>query len=125
MNRKERRDARKALPRYQRLSPEQKMAGMIKNGITPDYVDKECDKAYARGRDAGLEFAMRLCYAAAVLGANDAFGFGHKRCNDLLQAMDHHVVYSLTSDDAIEEVFRRVGLKINLTESMDRIEEVE
>lgn len=124
MNRKDRRAANKAIPRIQRLSPQQQMAGMIKNGITPAYVDKECDKAYARGRDAGIDFSMRLCYAAALLGARDAFGFGHKRCNDLLQAMDHHVVFSLTSDEAIDEVYRRVGLKINFREPLDRIEEV-
>lgn len=125
MNRKDRRAAKKGTPAHQRLSPEQKLAGMIKNGITPDYVDRECDKAYNRGVNDGIDFAMRLCYAAALLGANDAFGFGHKRGNALLHAMDYHVVYSLTSDEAIDEVFRRMGLKINFKEPLDRIVEVQ
>ena len=123
MNRKDRRAANKAVPAWQRQTKAQAMASLVKNGITPEYVDKECEKAKIEGYQQGVEATMGLCYAAACLALNELHGFGHKRCKRVLKAMDDHVVYTLTTFDAMEEVFKRMGLKINF-KGMERIEEV-
>lgn len=123
MNRKDRRKANKALPAYKRQSPAQQMASLVQNGITPEYVDRECEKAKIEGYTQGVEATMGLCYAAACLALNELHGFGHKRCKKFLSAMDYHVVYTLTTFDAMDEVFKRMGLKINL-KGMEHIEEV-
>lgn len=99
------------------------MASLVKNGITPEYVDRECEKAKAEGYTAGVEATMGICYAAACLALNDLHGFGHKRCKEFLEAMDYHVVYTLTTFEAMDEVFKRMGLKINF-KGMEHVEEV-
>lgn len=124
MNRRERRAANKALPAWQRQSKEQKMAALVKNGITPEYVDKECAKHFDAGYRKGAEHTLKMVYAAVCLAANDRFGFGRRRCRDLLLAIDNHVLMSLTSEEAMDEVYERMGLRIAAVDEMERIVEV-
>ena len=55
---------------------------------------------------------------------NEKYGFGRKRCCEVLNAVDQHLLYTLTSDEAIEEVWKRMGLKLEFNETFDRIQEV-
>lgn len=94
---------------------------LCQNGITPLDVEKACtaaaEKAFERGKRAAVnelsEFMLKTCYAAALLSAYDEFGFRHKRCMRLLNKMDYHVTYSLTSDELVDQVFEKVGIRIN------------
>jgi hypothetical protein len=119
-NRKDRRAAKKALPRYQRImTPEQQKAALIKNGITPADLKKEWDAGYR----AGLEAYLKSSYAAACLALHDLHGFGYKRCKAFLQAMDNHLLYSLTDLETINEVWERIGLKLVFNDPLDRIQD--
>ena len=123
-NRADRRAKKKQQPRWEkRFTSEQRINAMCRNGITP----KDVDDAYAQGRkderSAVLDYSMRDCYAGFLLAAHEVFGFGHDRCLRLLRAADERITNSLASDEAIEEVFRTVGVKIDFYRP-DRITEV-
>lgn len=123
-NRKERRAANKALPAWQRQTKGQLMANLAKNGITPEYVDKECKRQFEAGYSKGCENTLKTVYAAICLAANDRYGFGRKRCKDLLLAVDQHVLMSLTSVEAMDAVYERMGLRITAADEVERIVEV-
>ena len=123
-NRKERRAANKALPAWQRQTREQKMAALVRNGITPEYVDAECKRHYDAGYSNGCEHTLKMIYAAVCLAANDLHGFGRKRCKDLLTAIENHVLISLTSVEAMDAVYERMGLRIAAVDEVERIVEV-
>ena len=122
-NRASRRSDKKKMSRYQRMTPEQKEKAMAKNGIT----QKDLDDAYYRGYNEALKITSNYClkdaYAAFLMAAHEEFGFGHARCKRLLYAADKRVVESLSSDEAIDEVFKKLGLTINFYDP-DRITDV-
>ena len=124
-NRADRRAAKKQQPRYnKRYTSEQRINAMCKNGITP----KDVDDAYHRGYKEAItnvsDYCMKDCYAGFILAAHEVFGFGHERCLRLLRAADDRICNSLASDEAIEEAFRKVGVKIDFYKP-DRITEAE
>ena len=113
-NRADRRAKKKQQPRWQkRFTADERINAMCKNGITT----KDVDNAYERGRKDALhdvgDYCMKDCYAGFLLAAHEVFGFGHDRCLRLLRAADERICNSLASDEAIEEVFEKVGVKID------------
>ena len=68
---------------------------------------------------------MKVGYAAAVLAMSEKEGYRSKRNTDMLRRMDEHVLYTLSSDEIIEEAFRKGGVLINFREPFtdDRIQE--
>ena len=99
------------------------------NGITPEDLRKAEDKAYKDGFDEGFKSAseniVRGIYAGICLALNDLYGFGKKRCCDVLKAIDDLIIYQLDSEESINAVFDRMGLRINFKDPIDRIETVE
>lgn len=122
-NRADRRAKKKQQPRWKKLTSDERINGMCKNGITL----KDVNDAYVQGKKDALhevsEYVMKDCYAAFLLAAHEVFGFGHDRCLRLLLAADERICNSLASDEAIEEVFDTVGVKIDFY-SPERITEV-
>lgn len=94
---------------------------IAKNGLTV----KDLEEAHQRGFDEGFKKSadniVRGCYAGVCLALNDLYGFGSKRCCDVLNKLDWHMLYSLTSADAIQEVWDRMKLHIDFKEAFDRI----
>lgn len=133
MNRQQRRAQMKAQkrqqkapkPEFMKLTKEQRMDALVKNGITP----KDLEKNYADGYDAGFKdasgTAYKTIYAAICLVLNEKYGFGKKRCADVLRAVDERVLYSLTCVEAIEEVYKRMKLQLDFGDPLDRIIEME
>ena len=123
MNRSQRRAAAKASPNWLPDSQAERVRRLMKQGISP----KDLENEYRKGFDAGFAAAgqpmVKTCYAAACLAAHEAYGFGRKRCLRLLRALDKHVLNTLTSVEAIEEVYKKTGLKIDFNDPFERIEE--
>lgn len=124
MNRKDRRAAIKSKPSYMRESKEELTKRLIKNGITVEDLKNEYQKGYTYGFKEAAEPVIRGCYAAICLALNDLHGFGQKRCADVLRALDEHLTMTLTSKEAIDEVYERMGLRIDFKEPFDRVQEV-
>lgn len=100
------------------------MENLQRNGITAEDLKKNWDLGYEEGVRVAAEPMRQLCYAAVCLALNDLYGFGSKRCCDVLNAMYNHIEYSLTTQDAIDEVYKRMKLQINFEEIFDPVEEV-
>lgn len=96
-----------------------------RNGITAKDLKANYDKGWEDGFKKAAEPVIQACYAAICLALNDLHGFGQKRCADVLNAVDNHMTMSLTSIEAIEEVYRRMRLRINFSETFDRVQEVD
>ena len=124
MNRKERRAKIKKTPSYLRESKEELTKRLLKNGISQQDLEAEYTKGYTDGFRRAAEPVIRGCYAAVCLALNDLHGFGQKRCGDVLRAMDNHLTMSLTSKEAIDEVYSRMSLRIDFKEPFDRVQEV-
>ena len=99
--------------RAQRMRDNEIFRRISRNGITLDDLKYAEDEGYKRGFNAGIENTMRTCYAAICLALNELHGFGSERCRRVLNNVDDKVVMALTSDDVIQEVFDRMGLKID------------
>lgn len=124
-NRAQRRANNKKKTRYQRLTPYQKQVAMSKNGITPKDLQDAHDQGYDKGVKAASEYSLKDAYAAFLMAAHEVFGFGPKRCRRLLREADERVCNSLSSDEAIEEVFRTVGVAIDFYDPERIIETLE
>lgn len=101
-----------------------KMAELQRNGITLKDLEENYDNGFREGFKKAAEPIVRGCYAGVCLALNDLYGFGHKRCADVLNALDNHITMSLTTSELIDEVWERMGLKIEFKEVFDRIKEV-
>ena len=112
-NRADRRKKKKQLPKWQKLPLDQRINAMCKNGITPKDVDEAYQKGYKAGVDRASDFCLKDAYAAFLLAAHEVVGFGRDRCRRLLYAADEKVATSLASDEAVEEVFKQLGVTIN------------
>lgn len=122
-NRADRRAKKKQQPKWQRMTQDQRINAMCKNGITPKDVDDAYNKGYKEGVNRASDTCLKDAYAAFLLAAHEVFGFGRDRCRRLLYAADEKVCTSLASDEAVEEVFREVGVTINFYEP-ERITEI-
>lgn len=98
-------------------SQEVMLRRMCQNGITP----KDLENEWHKGHDVGRDAAIRTCYAAVCKAARDA-GMDKKAAYDLLCKMDDHVCNTLSSVEAIDEVFKEMGIEIRFrNDPFDRI----
>lgn len=104
---------------------QKKMDELQRNGIT--LADLEAN--YALGRSDGFKEAAEPiwqgCFAAVCLALNELYGFGKKRCAEVLNKVDYHMNYSITTEEAIAEVFNRIGLELDFTDPFKRVQEVD
>lgn len=129
MNRQQRRAAKRAqkgTPKYTRMTQEQRIDALVKNGITVDDLEENYKKGFKAGFKAASEPVVKTCYAAMCLAANELHGFGTKRCKDLLNLVDSKIMYSLTSMEIVDEVWQKLGLHLDFAEVVgERVEEGE
>ena len=99
------------------------IAKIEKNGITIDDLEREYKKGFDSGFAKATEPVYKTMMAAIALALHELHGFGQKRIKDVLQCVDNHVMYSLTSTELAEEVLEKTGLEILFHETFDRIQE--
>ena len=97
---------------------------LSQNGITPQDLEAEYNKGYQAGFLAAGEPVMQSCFAAICLALNDLHKFGQGRCAAVLNAVDQYMTEYLTSTEAIEAVYERMGLRLEFKEAFDRIQEI-
>ena len=125
MNRQQRRNAIKKTPAYLRETKEELTKRLIKNGITAEDLKANYDKGWNDGFKEAADPVIQGCFAAICLALNELHGFGQKRCMAILNAVDQHLTYTLSSVEAIDEVYKRMGLQIEFKEPFDRVREAE
>lgn len=77
---------------------------------------------YEDGRTAGINGTYQICFAAVCLALNDIHGFGGKRCHRVLEKMQRYIVDCFTSADAVQAVYKRMGLKLDFGDPLNWIE---
>lgn len=114
MNRAQRRAEKKKQPSMmKRLTKEQQMNALLRNGITPSDLDKAYEDGFEQGRKAGLDGTYKICFAATCLALNDLHKFGAKRCCDVLCKMQEYIINTLCSPEAVQAVYKRMGLTLD------------
>lgn len=99
-------------------------AKLERNGITVEDVDKAGREGYMQGYDTAACDTIQACYAAMCLALKEKYGFGKKRCAEVLRAVDDTIIYRLTGRELIQQVWDSIGLKLEFDAPMDRITEV-
>jgi hypothetical protein len=94
-----------------------------RNGITIADLEKAGNDGFAKGYEVASFDTIKACYAALCLALKEIHGFKKKRCARVLRAVDNAVLYRLTGDDLIQQVWDEIGLNINFNDPLDRIEE--
>lgn len=92
---------------------------------TNPIVQAAYNKGWNEGSQHGVRFTIKDCYAAALLAMNRLGNYGHNGGMKLMSMMDEIVVNRLTTEELIDEVFRRFGIKIDFADPFDRVQEVE
>ena len=101
-----------------------KKAKLERNGITVADLDKAIKDGYSEGYQVAGFDTIKACYAATCLALKRMHGFGKRRCAKILKTMDELVLYRLTGEDLIQQVWDELGLKLEFTSALDRIQEV-
>jgi len=96
---------------------------LCQNGITPKDLEKEYSTAIDKGFKAGEEATFKTVYAAMTLALHELYGFGRERCWKVLVNADNKIIEYLTDHEIIEDVWKKLRLRINFREPFDRIEE--
>ncbi len=128
MNRQQRRAAQKAAPKkpaWHNLTREERKAELIKNGITTKDLEKAFEDGYKKGYHESNFPVVKTIYACICLVLHQLYGFGGKRCVNVLKALDDAFINQLTSEEAINEALEKANVKLNFDEPFDRVEEIE
>ena len=103
-------------------SKQQRMAGLVQNGITP----KDLEEEFQRGREIGFKEAaepiLKSCYAGICIALHDEFGFGENRCYRAIKAVDEKIVWALNHQELVEETLEKTGLRLQLDEPFERVQ---
>ena len=98
---------------------------LSRQGISPQDLKQEYDRGFDEGFMSAAMPITKGCYAAVCLALKELYGFGPKRCLNVLRKIDEKLLYTLDGRELIDQVFEDVGLSINFKEPFDRIEEVD
>lgn len=125
MNRQQRRAQKKEkVPAYRKMTIEERKEKLMRNGITPEDLKRSYDNGYKHGFADASPTTFKIIYAAVCLVLNEKHGFGKKRCRDVLNDVDARVIDYLTSAEAVEAVYEKIGLEIDFGEIIgDRVKE--
>ena len=101
---------------------QQRIAGLIQNGITPEYLEKEYKRGVEDGvRDSGLQI-VKSCYAGIILALNEEFGFGEDECFRAISACDRKVLFALDHQEMVDEILEKTGLTLVLDDPLERVQ---
>ena len=81
---------------------------------------------YREGWADACNFALKTCYASAVLAMHDLEGYGAVRNTRMLRAMESYMVNTLTTEELMDEALARAGVSIDFREPFpdDRIQPI-
>ena len=109
------------------LSPEERKRKMEdseafrrinKNGITVEDLKWAEDQGRNDGYKLGKEETLMICYASFVMAMHELLGFDAEKCLEVINLADEKLTYTLTSEEAIREVYDSMGLELNFADAM-------
>lgn len=112
-NRAQRRAAYKAKPKWQKLSKDQKINALLKNGITPEDLKRSYTDGYDHGREDGINGTYQTAFAAVCLALNEVNGFDAEACCLVLEKAQEHIINTFSSPEAVQKVYKQLGLTLD------------
>ena len=113
------RQQKKRQPAYMKLSKDARIDALIKNGITPDDLKKSFDEGYEAGFSDAAPSTFKTIYAAICLALNEMYSFDAVHCMKTLKCVDRIVIEQLTSAEAIQAVYDKMGLELDFNDPLD------
>lgn len=113
--------------RAQRMADNEAFQRISKNGITIEDLKNAEDQGRSDGYRVGKEETLIICYASFMLALNEVCGFDGEKCMEILNAADEKVTYTLTSAEAVKEVYDAMGVTLNFADALpgERLQEKE
>ena len=117
----------KSIDAFWALSPEERAQRMAdnaafqrinRNGITLEDLRNAENQGRTDGYRIGMEETLIIAYASFLLALNELHGFDAEQCKAVLNLADEKLTYTLTSADAIKEVYDKLGLTLNFAEGL-------
>lgn len=103
---------------------------MVRHGITPQDLQAADKRGFENGFEAGKIYVLKDTYAAAAMAYQDVcrergIDCDRERVRALLVRMDDYICNALTSEEIIDDAWRKVGLHLEFSEAFpeDRIQE--
>jgi len=104
----------------EKLSIINQKAEIFRNGITDKDLKEEFQRGYGAGWSDGRERLYKEVFAAICLVMEE--DFENDVIIDLLHAIDQRVQISIDVQEDLDEVFDRIGVKLNFKNTIDRVE---
>lgn len=104
--------------RAQRMADNAAFQRINRNGITVEDLKRAEDDGRRDGYRVGKEETLIIAYASFILALNEMCGFDGDKCREILNLADEKITYTLTSADAIREVYDTMGITLNFAEEM-------
>lgn len=100
------------------------LAGFARNGITIADLTREVAKARKQAYEDTVTSVMKVMYAAVAVVLVDEFGFSKDDCLRAIGAIDNKMAITIDSDEIVEEMHEKAGLRINAKEGVERVEQI-
>lgn len=110
---KKRRAAKKREPGYKKLTKQQRIDALIKNGITIKDLEKSYNEGYEKGWQDAIAGTYQICFAAACQALGDLYAYDRNKLYDVLCRMQDHIIDTFTSTEAVQAVYKRFGLELD------------
>ena len=100
---------------------QQRIAELIKNGITPHDLQQEHEKGRSQGFKEAAMPIIKCCHAGIILVLHDNFGFTDEQCFEAVSAVDNKIIWALNHLELAEEVLDKTGIEI-VDDAFDRVQ---
>lgn len=93
---------------------------MLRHGITPQDLSAAGKRGFEQGAQASREYMIKLSYAAGAMAYMDecqerGIPCDREQVRALLIRMDDYICNALTSEEIIDDAWRKVGLYLEFT----------
>lgn len=82
-------------------------------------------KGWEEGVSHGSEKSLYILYSCICTTLNRMYGFGAKRCFDVLTELHEEILFTLDHMEKAEEVYEKMGLTIDFTDTNEPFKKVE
>lgn len=118
-----RRESRQKMQEWVRDGTAERVRKLSVNGITQEDLDEQHKKGYEEGYMYASTAFFKSMYAAIAKELAES-GNSNDDILYFLHSVDHRVAVMYDADDEIEDVFKQIGVRLNVYNALDRIEEV-
>lgn len=103
---------RYAGPPVRKLTVNERVQQIERNGITLNDLKANFDEGYKQGRTHGLEWGYDSAWGSVMLALHREFGFGAERLKRLAMATAQVQIDCITTEEAFRKLVDETGLSL-------------